>query len=83
MNTKTKNVLTDLKTFGIVLAVAILIAWTGSTGSVLLPFVTTSLCAAGGWFASKRKGGKGNWKAAVGWGALGLAAGLGWYFFGI
>ena len=74
-----KEVIEGLRNLGIFLLIAIAIYLAGTTEKwyVLTP-VSTVLLAGFGYFASDK-----NYKAAIGWGSIGLAAGLLWSFFGV
>ncbi len=74
-----KEVIEGVRNLGIFLLCAVIIVWAGTAERwyVLTP-VTTILMAGFGYFASKK-----NYKAAIGWGSIGLAAGLLWSFFGV
>lgn len=58
---------------------AVLIVWAGTTEKwyILTP-VSTGLMFVFGYLAGEK-----SYKSAIGWGAIGLAAGLLWSFFGI
>jgi len=74
-----KEVIEGVRNLGIFLLIAIVIYLAGTTEKwyILTP-VTTILLAGFGYFASGK-----NYKAAIGWGSIGLAAGLLWSFFGV
>ena len=58
---------------------AVLIVWAGTTEKwyILTP-VSTVLMSTFGYLAGEK-----SFKSAIGWGAIGLAAGLLWSFFGV
>ena len=73
----TANVFDALKHIGVALAGALVIYLTGEyLPNFFLLIIPTAVCAAGGYFAGK---GDAQIKTAVGWGIVGLLAGIGFW----
>lgn len=77
----TANAWDGLKSIGIALAAAFLIALVGSSlkGGWLVMIVTPAITVAGAYFATRKSGEKTKVSTLVRWGVLGFVAGIIWF----